>query len=230
VLEQPLLHDPGARWTYGSSTYFLGRIIEQVTGEALDRFLDSRIFGPLGMAETSYELPPEKADRLVALYRRIDGQLAGEAPPESYRPNLRGDGGLLSTSQDYARFVQLILRQGEVAGVRLLSVAGVAEMSRDQLEGLTVTTQPGAIPATSNAFPLGAGRDGFGLGFQVAAGVSDGRAPGSLSWAGLRNTHFWVDPASGIGVVFLTQLLPFYDDSVIAVLRTFERTLYGRVR
>lgn len=199
VLGQPLFHDPGARWTYGASTYFLGRIIEQVTGEPLDRFLDSRIVAPLGMAETSYELPPDKADRLVALYRRIDGHLAGEAPPDPYPPHLRGDGGLLSTAQDYARFVQLLLRQGEVAGARLLSEAHVAEMSRHQLGGITVTKQPGAIPATSYAFPLGAGRDGFGLGFQVAAGVSDGRSPGSLSWAGLRNTHFWVDPASGIG-------------------------------
>jgi len=138
VLEQPLLHDPGARWTYESSTYFLGRIIEQVTGEPLDRFLDSRIFAPLGMADTSYELPPDKADRLVALYRRIDGHLAGEAPPDPYPPNLRGDGGLLSAAQDYARFVQLILRQGEFAGARLLSEASVAEMSRDQLGGITV--------------------------------------------------------------------------------------------
>ncbi len=230
VFEQPLLHDPGARWTYGSSTYFLGRIIERVTDQTLDQFLTSRIFAPLGMTDTSYDLPPDKADRLVALYRRVDGRLEGEPRPDPYQPSVRGDGGLLSTAQEYGRFIRLILGRGQLEGVRLVSPATIAEMSLDQLEGITVARQPGAIPDLSNPFPLGAGRDGFGLGFQVSAGEPVGRAPGSLSWAGLRNTHFWIDPATGIGVVFLTQVLPFYDDSVIDVLTAFERTLYDHIR
>jgi len=226
VLEQALLHDPGVRWTYGASTYFLGRAIEEVTGQRLDQFLASRIFTPLGMTDTSYEPPESDYDRLVALYRVVDSRLEGVPRSGSFQPSVRGDGGLVSTAQDYARFIRFILGRGELEGVRLLSAATVDQMATDQLEGITVTRQPGALPATSSAFPIGAGRDGFGLGFQVSAGEPEGRAPGSLSWAGLRNTHFWVDPANGLGAVFMTQVLPFYEESVIEALTTFERTVY----
>lgn len=99
-------------------------------------------------------------------------------------------------------------------------------MIRNQLGSLTVVEQPGANPRLSAAFPLGAGRDGFGLGFQVAVDGADGRPDGTLSWAGLYNTHFWIDLKNGIGVLFMTQVLPFYDPQVIGVLRAVERTLY----
>ena len=229
VLAQPLLHDPGSRWTYGASTYFLGRIIEEVSGESLDRFLTARILGPLEMHDTSYDLRPDASGRFVALYNRTESGLDGVAPPESYQPSVRGDGGLLSTADDYARFVRMILREGEAGGIRFLSPETIAQMATNQLEGITVSLQPGALPAVSSAFPIGAGRDGFGLGFQISAGEPGGRAPGSLSWAGLRNTHFWIDPETGLGVVFLTQVLPFYDDSVMKALTDFERTLYDHV-
>ena len=225
---QPLLHDPGARWTYGMGTAHLGWILEEVTGTTLPQFLQARIFGPLGMVDTSYDLAPEKSARLVAQFRRQDGQLTASPRPDSIRGAGRGDGGLLSTARDYARFVQLVLGRGERAGVRLISEASWTEMTSNQLGDLTVVEQPGADPALSAAFPLGAGRDGFGLGFQVAQGDgADGRADGSLSWAGLQNTHFWIDPQNGIGVVLLFQVLPFYDSHVITVLREFERTLYA---
>jgi CubicO group peptidase (beta-lactamase class C family) len=231
VLEQPLLHDPGARWTYGASTWFLGEIIARVSGQPLDRFLWSRIFEPLGMLDTSYELPAEKHARLVGSNTRSDGVLRGTPPPETLVPSVAGDGGtLVSTADDYARFIRLVLGQGETEGVRLLGAEWMAEMTRDQLENVTVTEQPGAVPALSAPFPLGAGRDGFGLGFQVAKATGPGeRAPGSLSWAGLRNTHFWIDPTNGIGVVLLTQVLPFYDADVIDVLTTFERAVYAHL-
>jgi len=230
-LEQPLLHDPGDRWTYGSNTYFLGRIIEEVSGSSLPQFLESRIFAPLGMTDTSFDLAEEDVDRLVALYLRRNGGLQSLPPAQSYQPQIRGDYGLLSTANDYARFIRLILGDGETGGVRLLSSQSVAVMTRDHLEGMTVTEQPGAIPATSSAFPLGAGQDGFGLGFQVTAeSTAGGRSLGSLSWAGLLNTHFWIDPDNGIGVVLLTQLLPFYDDEVIELLTTFESTLYDQLQ
>ncbi len=101
-------------------------------------------------------------------------------------------------------------------------------MTRDQIGelGLTVVEQPGAYSSWSKAFPLGAGNDGFSLGFQVAVDAPDGREDGSLSWAGLDNTHFWVDMKSGIGVVLLFQVLPFYDQQVIETLRAAERALY----
>ncbi len=223
----PILHDPGARWTYGMSTAFLGWIIEEVSGRPLPEFLASRITGPLGMADTSFDLAPEDHGRLVAIYTRVDAGLEGQPRPDDYQPQVGGSSGLLSTAGDYARFVQLILGGGERGGARLVSEESIAEMTRDQLEGITVVEQPSVLPNKAKAFPLGAGKDGFGLGFQVSVGESvGGRPPGALSWAGIENTHFWIDPTNGIGVVLMLQLLPFYDEKVIDLMTTFERTLY----
>ena len=227
----PLVHDPGARWTYGMGTAHLGWIIERVTGLPLETFFQRRIFGPLGMADTSFSLSAADAPRLAATARRTDGRLVSLPRPGRIDGEAFGDGDLLSTAADVGAFMQLVLGRGERAGVRLLSEASVAEMTRDQLGGLglTVAEQPGTDPARSASFPLGAGRDGFGLGFQVSAGNPDGRSDGSLSWAGIYNTHFWIDPASGVAVVFLVQVLPFYDPDVVAVLRDVERAVYAPV-
>lgn len=223
----PLLHDPGEKWTYGMSTAFLGWIIEEVSGRSLPEFLASRITDPLEMVDTSFDLAPQDHGRLVATYRRASGVLEGQPRSDEYQPLIRGDYGLLSTASDYGRFAQLILGGGALGEVRLVSEASIAEMVRDQLEGITVIEQPAAQPSTARAFPLGSGKDGFGLGFQVSVGESvGGRPAGSLSWAGIQNTHFWIDPVNGIGVVLLLQLRPFYDEQVIDLMTTFERTLY----
>ena len=225
--EEPILHDPGERWTYGMGTAFLGWIIEAVSGETLPGFLASQVLTPLGMDDTSFELAPADTGRLVATYRREGEDLVGEPLPDPYLPTVRGDGGLLSTADDYAHFVQMILGGGAWRGARVLSEESVAEMTRDQLDGLVVEEQPGAIPAWSNDFPLGAGQDGFGLGFQISVGNDPGRRPpGSLSWAGIMNTHFWIDSQNGMGVVLLVQVLPFYDEKAIDLLSSFERALY----
>jgi len=226
---QPVLHDPGERWTYGMGTAFVGWIIEEVSGQALAEFLEDEVFSPLGMTQTSFSLAGPQISRLVPLARRGGGDLSVVANPDSIVSGGRGDGGLLSTADDYARFEQLILSQGTRDGVRLVGPESIAEMVRNQLEEISVVEQPGANPALSNAFPAGAGRDGFGLGFQISVDdADDRRAPGSLSWAGLANTHFWIDLDTGIGVVLLFQVFPFYDDAVIEIMDGFERALYGR--
>lgn len=222
----PLVHDPGARWTYGMGTAQVGWIVENVSGMPLEEFLRRRIFEPLRMNETSFSLPAERSARLMTLSRRRDGRLTHKPRPSSISEEGRGDGDLISTAQDYARFVQLVLGGGAWRGTRLVSEASMAEMTRDQLGDLTVVEQPSVMPGLSAAFPLGAGRDGFGLGFQIAVHAPDGRPDGTLSWAGLYNTHFWIDTQNGIGVLFLTQVLPFYDPQVIDALRAVERTLY----
>jgi len=182
------------------------------------------------MNETSYKLPPQQMGRLVSVISRVDGTLSPDAQPDSIVGGGRGDPGLLSTADDYARFVQLMLGRGERDGMRLLGEASVAEMGRDQLEGLVVVEQPGAIPELSQPFPTGAGRDGFDLGFQISVGAADDTHPaGSLSWSGLANTHFWIDQENGIGVILLFQVLPFYDDAVLRVVADFESALYGKV-
>ena len=228
---QPILHDPGERWTYGVGTAFVGWIVEEVSKQALPDFLRAEIFEPLGMNDTSFNLGPSEIERLVDLARRVDGVVTSGPRPDSLVGQGRGDGGLVSTADDYARFIQLILGRGELDSVRLLSEAAVEEMSRNQLEGITVIEQPGAIPNLSRPFPpTGAGQDGFSLAFQVSTEeVEDRRRPGSLSWSGLGNAHFWVDPTTGIGVVLLFQIFPFYDEAVLGVMNRFERVLYGEI-
>ncbi len=222
-----LLHDPGDRWTYGPSTRVLGWVIEKIAGESLDAFCESRIFAPLGMTDTGFSLASENLDRLVAPSKRVNGALVTESRPPTPNPNFNGDAGLLSTADDYARFVWMLLNDGEFDGVRLLAAESVHEMTTNQIGRLVVEQQPGAIPELSNSFPLGAGRDKWGLGFQLKVGVEDGlRPPGSYSWAGIHNTHFWGDPHNGIGVVMLTRVQPFYDAGCIRLLTEIERCVY----
>lgn len=228
--ELPLLHDPGSRWTYGESTRVLGHLVETVAGQPLEAFMQARIFAPLGMSDTSYSVPPEKMPRVVTTHALVDGKLAENPNPENIAPaEAFGDGGLVSTAADYAKFMQMLLRGGSAPdGRRLLSEATVRTMGENHLGDVRVSVQDAALPDLAKAFPLGAGRDGFGLGFQITGQHSepDTRAPGSMSWAGIYNTEFWIDPDSGIAAVLLMQYLPFYDGDAIATLIEFEHALY----
>jgi CubicO group peptidase (beta-lactamase class C family) len=229
VAEFPLLHDPGARWTYGESTRVLGQLVEKVSGQALDDFLAERIFVPLGMSDTSYTVPASKARRVVTVHRTTPDGLLEAANPAAITAPVYGDGGLHSTAADYAKFIQLLLNGGRAPnGMRLLSEATVALMGDNHIGAIFVEQQPAALPALTEPFPLGAGRDKFGLGFQITGPHTDklARSPGSMSWAGLFNTEFWIDPARGIGGVLLMQYLPFYDVAAIETLQGFERRVY----
>jgi CubicO group peptidase (beta-lactamase class C family) len=141
----------------------------------------------------------------------------------------RGDGRLFSTAADYGRFVRMILNRGSLGATRLLKAETVAEMSRNQAGEVKVRLQPAASSEYSRPFPLGAGEDVWGLGFQLATPATpapDTRRPGSMSWAGINNTFFWIDPQSQIGAVVLMQFLPFYDDAALSVLSGVESRVY----
>ena len=224
-----LLHDPGALWSYGESTRVLGRLVEKVTGKPLDRVLDERILRPLGMNDTSYAVPPEKLARVVTVHRWADGRLVEVPNPAAVSSPAYGDGGLNSTAADYAKFIGLFLHGGVAPdGKRLVSARTIADMGRNHIGNVRVRRLDAATPALSAAFPLGAGRDTFGLGFQVTGepAVKDMRSPGSLSWAGIYNTEFWIDPQKGIGGILLMQYLPFYDKAAIETLTGFEQRVY----
>ena len=197
VTRFPLLHDPGTRWTYGESTRVLGTLVEEVSGQSLDEFLAERIFVPLGMSDTFYNVPAQKAGRVVTVHRTTPEGLV-EAPndAEITSPD-NGDGGLSSTAADYAKFIQLFLNNGRAPnGMRLLSETTVELMGENHIGGVFVEQQPAALPALTEPFPLGAGRDKFGLGFQITAPHNErfARSAGSMSWAGIFNTEFWIDP------------------------------------
>jgi CubicO group peptidase (beta-lactamase class C family) len=225
----PLLHDPGTRWTYGESTRVLGTLVEEVSGQPLDEFLAERIFVPLGMSDTFYRVPAPKASRVVTVHRTTPEGLVETPNTAEITAPVYGDGGLHSTAADYAKFIQLFLNDGRAPnGSRLLSEATVKLMGRNHTGTVRVERQPAAIPALTEPFPLGAGRDTYGLGFQITGAHDDAlsRSPGSMSWAGIFNTEFWIDPARGVGGVLLMQYLPFYDAAAIDTLQGFERRVY----
>jgi methyl acetate hydrolase len=226
----PLLHEPGERWTYGAGTRVLGLIVEKLSGVSLEEFFQKNIFGPLGMLDTSYAVPAAKQSRVITTYDHVGGEFKAEsAHPIASAPSapFRGDGGLYSTASDYGRFIRMILNGGQLDGRRIISQRSIHLMSENQIGALYVVRQPSAMPAVAKPFPLGAGRDKFGLGFELAAGGDAGhRRAGSLSWAGIYNTEFWIDPKAGIGAVLLLQYLPFYDDSAIRTLQAFEAAVY----
>jgi CubicO group peptidase (beta-lactamase class C family) len=233
----PLLSDPGEQWHYGASTAVLGMIVEKVSGVSLEAFFQEHIFRPLDMTDTSYAVPPAKQDRVVAVHRRVGAQLQEvqrhRPIPSTPTAPFFGDGGLYSTAQDYGKFIQMFLCDGRLGAARILSEESVRQMEENNIGPIFVELQPGADPSLANPFPLGAGHDRFGLGFQIAAGeprYAGYRSKGSLSWAGIYNTEFWIDPARHIGGVVMMQMLPFYDDGAIRALRDFERAVYQNVR
>jgi len=231
-LDLPLVNEPGAQWTYGASTRVLGEVIEKISGQRIDAYLETRILGPLGMRDTTYTVPSAKTPRVVTRHQRADGKIAEIPNPDPIPPTIRGDGGLYSTAPDYARFIQMLLNRGHLGSVRLLKEQTVAEMTRNQTGSVKVRLQPTAEPLRSKPYPLGAGEDTWGLGFQLAAPArpaTNMRRPGSMSWAGINNTFFWIDPQQQLGVIVLMQILPFYDDAAIKILQGVEGLVYQHV-
>jgi methyl acetate hydrolase len=225
----PLLHDPGARWTYGASTRVLGQIVEKLSGQPLDAFFNARILGPLKMADTAYAVPAQKLARVATVHTRATGTIVERPNAATQQAPVRGDGGLYSTARDYGVFLQMLLNGGSLGGATLLRPSSVTMMGQNQIGTVAVEEQPAADPTLTRPYPLGAGRDKFGLGFQIAAvdpRYAALRSPGSLSWAGLNNTHFWIDPTRHIAAVFFVQVLPFYDEASIRTLRGFEGLVY----
>ena len=226
----PLLFEPGEQWIYGISTDWLGRIVEKVSGLSLDDYFRRRIFAPLKMSDTFYDVPPAKQARLVAAHRRqANGSLAKlpvQPRPTGFRPI--GGGGLSSTASDYLRFTRMLLNGGELDGARILLVSSVDAMAKNQIGGVGVRALRSMSPAVSRDFSFIAdGRDKWGLGFLITADAVPGkRSAGSLSWGGVNNTYFWVDPASRVSGVIMMQFLPFADHKALALYDAFERGVY----
>lgn len=233
----PLLFDPGTAWIYGTSTDQLGKIVEQLSGRNLEVYFREKIFAPLRMNDTSYALPAEKYARLVNSHRRgPDGTGPLTEQPRSPNPpdaptRFNGGGGLFSTAGDYLRFLRMILNSGELDGARVLKPESVALMGRNHLGTVGVRATKSTQPERSSDFTfVDDGQDQWGLGFQITtAAVAGKRSPGSLSWGGINNTYFWVDPARGVAGVIMMQFLPFADAKALGVYDTFERGVYQMI-
>jgi CubicO group peptidase (beta-lactamase class C family) len=230
------LSDPGDKWSYSASTRVLGLIVEKVSGENLEAWDQEHIFKPLGMADTSYAVAADKQGRVSRQSSRINGKLEEQAAaniPSAPTAPFRGDGGLYSTVHDYGLFMRMLLNGGTLGSAKIVSEASVRMMGENNIGAIFVETQPAADPVRTKPFPLGAGQDKFGLGFQIAAKndkYAQFRSPGSMSWAGIFNTEFWIDPVKHIAGVQMMQVLPFYDDGAIRTLRDFEQAVYKELK
>lgn len=231
-LDMPLLHDPGERWTYGISMDWLGLIVQELRGERLEDVLRARVFAPCGMHDTSFDLEASAARRLPPLYRRrADGALAPTPAPAPGRPELdMGGQGLYGTVPDLLRFLRVWLGDGSAPGGRVLEPATVREAVRP-VPGIRPGRLASAIPALTRDADMQPGRaTGWATAFLATLDDAPGRRrAGSLSWAGLGNVFYWIDRASGIAVVWATQLLPFHDPAVVTAIDAFEDAVYAGV-
>jgi CubicO group peptidase (beta-lactamase class C family) len=226
LLRAPFLIDePGTRFHYSTSTDVLAQIIEPVSGMPLERFFALRIFRPLGMRDTSFELPAD-SNRLASVFERLPAGLT-ELETEAGGPAPRGGGGLYSTAGDYCRLLRLLLNAGEYQGKRLLSEASCAEMSRNQLGDQFAGVQTTAVPRRSNDFIFMNGTEQFGLGLAIeSVAQPSGRPAGSASWAGIFNTYYWIDFDNAFAATLMMQVKPFADPYCVELYRQFEHALY----
>ena len=231
----PLLFEPGERWHYSTSTDVVGRLIEVVSGQKLEDYFRQHIFEPLKMDDTSYNVPEAKGPRLVAQQQRAGDKMDGAIVLQSPQPGLTiaapiGGGGLASTASDYGRFVRMFLNNGELDGARVLKAETVALMGQNHIGAVSVPALKSALPRSADFTFIADGRDKWGLGFLITTDQVPGkRSPGSLSWGGINNTFFWIDPSRGIAGVIMMQYLPFADANALATYDVFERGAYQLV-
>ena len=231
----PLLFDPGDRWHYSTSTDVVGKLVEVVSGQKLEDYFREHIFILLKMDDTSYNVPESKGPRLVAQQQRAGERMDGAV--ELQKPQLgltiaqpTGGGGLASTADDYGRFMRMLLNGGMLDGACVLKTETVALMGRNHIGAVSVPALKSALPRSADFTFIADGRDKWRLGFLITTDQVPGkRSPGSLSWGGINNTFFWVDPVRGVGGVIMMQYLPFADASALAVHDAFERGTYQLV-
>jgi methyl acetate hydrolase len=233
-LRLPLVFDPGERWEYGINLDWAGRAVEAVSGQPLAVYFREHIFAPLGMTDTDYAISSAQQSRLVSAHqRKPDGSLEVTTvtdPP--WREFWSGGGGLNSSARDYLTFLQMLLHQGQLNGVRLLRPETVALMGQNQIGDINAGIMKTANPQRSNDVDFFPGIPcKWGLGYMINTRPGpNGRSAGSVTWAGIYNTYYWLDPRKRVAGVFLTQILPFADDKAVALYGEFERGVYDALK
>jgi len=230
TLQLPLHFDPGDRWEYGINIDWVGKMVEAVSGKKLGSYLSEQVFGPLGMTDTAFRITPAMRQRLAKIHQRgEDGALApidAEIPQD---PEFEmGGGGLYGTAGDYLKFVRMILNQGRAGSEQVLKPETVELMSRNAMGDCKVTMLHTVAPALSNDAEFFPGMPkGWGLTLMINnEQAPTGRSAGSLAWAGLANTYYWIDPTRGLGGVYATQIFPFADRKVLPLFFEFEKAVY----
>ena len=234
ALTTPLLFDPGDHWDYGINIDWAGKMVEAASGQKLSQYLQDNLLGPLGMDDTAFFITPAMRERLARVHRRdtddsLSPDMAFEIPQQ---PEFEmGGGGLYGTARDYLRFVRMMLNEGRSdGGDAVLRPETVAQMSTNAMGTSKVTRLKTAIPSLSNDAEFFPGVEKqWGLSFMINnAETPTGRSIGSLAWAGLANTYYWIDQKKGVGGVYATQILPFADKKALPLFYAFEKTAYGQ--
>jgi methyl acetate hydrolase len=231
ALKTPIMSDPGTRWEYGINIDFVGKAVEAVSGKRLDAYLREHLFTPLGMTDTGFKLGDAQRPRLVGMHARgPDGSLASipfelEQNPEFHM----GGGGLYGTAGDYIKFTQMILNKGRGNGNQALQPETVAMMGQNHIGELNMTKMTSAVAFATNDVDLYPDMvKKWGLSFLITtARTPEGRSPGSLAWAGLANTYYWIDPSRDVTGVILMQVLPFADQKCLEAFAGFELGVYA---
>src|SRR5437868_5791921 len=231
ALKTPIMSEPGTRWEYGINIDFVGKAVEAASGNRLDAYLRDHLFTPLGMNDTGFKITDSQRQRLVGMHARgEDGSLAPipfelEQNPEFHM----GGGGLYGTAADYIKFTQMILNKGRGNGNQLLKPETVAMMGQNHIGELNMGKMPTMAPMYTNDVDLYPDIvKKWGLSFLITtAKTAEGRSAGSLAWAGLANTYFWIDPARDVAGVILMQLLPFVDAKCLEAFAGFESGVYA---
>src|SRR5216683_1517267 len=230
-IRTPLIFDPGERWEYGVNTDWVGRIVEATSGQPLDAYFRDKIFAPLGMKDSGYVTSPEQRARQARLHvRQADGALLPQ-PLEGVPVAgefWSGGGPLYSTGRDYIEFLQMLLHGGSWKGARVLKPETVALMQQNHTGSIPAGIMKTQMPALSNDVDLFPGAQiRWGLGYMLNVGPGpNGRSAGTVSWGGIFNTYYWLDPAKRVSGLIMTQILPFADPRALKLYGQFESAVY----
>src|SRR5437773_8620931 len=227
ALCQPLAFDPGEKWEYGINIDWVGRIIEEVSGQTIEAYLREHVCGPLGMDDTGFAPTAAQRARLATVHQRqADAALVPTSFDLPVDPEFHGGGGALySTGRDYLTFLQMLLHDGTLKGARILQPETVALINQNHVGDLQAGRLPSIVPERAHDFELFPGmKVRWGLAYMLNLEPGpDGRSADSGSWAGIFNSYYWLDPARQVAGVILAQFLPFADPAMLRLYTQFER-------
>ena len=219
--------DPGERWDYGLGIDWAGKAVEAVSGLKLGQYMKENIFDPLGMNDTAFRIGDAQRKRLAKIHARTPDGLVSTDTEIRQEPEFEmGGGGLYSTVGDYLKLAQAILHGGADNGVEMLKPETVKLMSQNAMGDIACRPLKSAMPTVSNDVDFLDGMK-WGLSFLInPEPLPTGRSAGSLAWAGLANSYYWIDPAKGVAGVYATQILPFFDPKAVETFQAFETEVY----
>ncbi|MEJ0068629.1 MAG: serine hydrolase domain-containing protein [Pseudomonadota bacterium] len=229
----PLAFDPGERWEYGVNLDWVGILVETFSGQSLDAYFRDHILAPLGMRDTGFVASDAMRARQASVHvRKADGSLAPQPLETPFKPEFYAGGGGLYSTRAHLTFVQMLLHGGTFKGARILKPETVAMMGKNQIGKIEAGVLKTYIPARTNDVDLFHGQSlKWGLGYMINMEPGpNGRSAGSLTWAGIFNTYYWIDPAKRITGVYMTQILPFADPTALKVCGQFESGIYNAAR